>query len=52
MYRITSLTRDGRHSGFWRVMEGDSHTPTKLDNPHVFFPTKRAASAKCKDLNS
>lgn len=51
MFRITSMTKDGRHSGMWRVEEGDDHTPTKLDNPNVFFETKRQANARCRDLN-
>lgn len=51
MYRITSLTKDGRHGGAWRVMDGDHHVPTKLDNPNLFFDTKRQASARCRDLN-
>lgn len=52
MYRITSMTKDGRHSGVWRVMDGDHHAPTKLDNPNVFFDTKRAANARVRDLNN
>lgn len=51
MFRITSKTKDGQHSGTWRVAEGE-HTPTKLDNPNLFFETKRAASAKCRELNA
>lgn len=52
MYRITSMTKDGRHSGTWRVEDGDHHVPTKLDNPNLFFATKRAASARVRDLNN
>jgi len=51
MYRITSMTKDGRHSGLWRVEDGDHHQPTRLDNPNLFFPTMRAARARVRDLN-
>ena len=51
MFRITSQTRDGLKGGAWRVMPGDDHTPTRLDNPNLFFPTKRAASARVRELN-
>lgn len=51
MYRITSQTKDGRKGGAWRVLEGDDHTPTRLDNPNLFFSTKREANAACKGLN-
>lgn len=52
MYRITSQTTEGRKGGAWRVMPGDDHTPSRVDNPNLFFPTKRAASARCRELNN
>lgn len=51
MFRITSQTKDGRKGGTWRVLDGDDHTPTKLDNPNLFFSTKREAASKCRELN-
>ena len=54
MYRIsTNSGRIGDHTrgGLWRVLPGDDHEPTRIDNRNTFFPTKRAAQAACNDLN-
>lgn len=52
MFKITSQTASGAKGGTWRVLPGDDHTPTRIDNPNLFFETRRAATAKCKELNS
>ena len=52
MFRITSQTENGLKGGQWRVMPGDNHAPTRMDNANLFFPTKRAALAKCRELNA
>jgi hypothetical protein len=52
MFRITSQTESGAKGGRWRVLPGDDHAPTRLDNPNLFYDTKRAASAKCRELNN
>lgn len=51
MYRITSVTRDGKFGGLWRVLEGADHTPTRLDNPNLFFETLSAARRAVRELN-
>lgn len=52
MFRITSQTTTGAKGGAWRVMPGDDHAPKRGDNPNLFFPTRRAALAKCRELNN
>ena len=51
MFRITSHTEDGRKGGPWRVLPGDDHTPTHLDNPKLFFSTLAAARRRVRELN-
>lgn len=50
-FKITSQTADGRKGGAWRVLDGEHHEPTRLDNPNLFFSTKRAANARVRELN-
>lgn len=52
MFRITAQTPRGEFGGQWRVLPGNDHAPKRGDNGNLFFATRRAALAKCRELNA